>query len=140
MQDAQTNTMSLHLLRWMLYALAVYFLAISAAHLAAVKWPLLFVYFDVPSHAYQDRIISFLALGWSVFIFTAARGLPDSRSQVRAIVIASFLATLGLSLNNAVTDFQALASGLKVWAYWAQTGALAVITLLLAGLYWRGFR
>jgi hypothetical protein len=46
------------ILKWLLLAGAVYFLAIAIVHM-------LFVYYDLPSYGYQDRIISFLSFGWS---------------------------------------------------------------------------
>jgi hypothetical protein len=76
-------------LRWSLWAGAAYFALVALANGAQTKLPVLFIYFDVPSHAYQDRIIGFLAFGWSAFFATAARdpqaarrSLPPSSSPV----------------------------------------------------------
>jgi hypothetical protein len=95
-------------LKWLLLAGAVYFLGVSAAHMTGVKVPLLFVYFSLPSHAYQDRVVSFLSFGWSVFLFTASRDPVKNRALVRAILIAGVGAIFGLNVINNVTDFHAL--------------------------------
>ena len=47
------------LLHFALLAGVAYFCAMAVAHFFGIKWPLLFVYYDVPFHAYQDKIISF---------------------------------------------------------------------------------
>jgi hypothetical protein len=95
-------------LKWLLLAGAVYFLGVSVSHMAGVKVPLLFVYFSVPSHAYQDRIISFLSFGWSVFLFTAAIDPVKNRDLVKAVLIAGLAAVFGLHVINSVTDFRSL--------------------------------
>ena len=126
-------------LKWSLYALSGYFFAVAAVHLFGVKIPLLFVYFNVPSYAYQDRIISFLALGWGVFILTAAQNIAASKGFVRALIIAGLLAVIWLSINNSVTDFAAIAPGLTRCAYWLQTGGLGVVVGWLYWLYKKSF-
>ena len=88
---------------------AVYFLGVSAAHMAGIKIPLLFIYFSIPSYAYQDKIISFLSFGWSLFLFTAARDPVKHRDLVRAVLIAGVVALFGLQVINSVTDFRSLA-------------------------------
>ncbi len=96
------------ILKWLLLAGAVYFLAIAIAHMIRIKVPLLFVYYDVPSYGYQDRIISFLSFGWSVFLFTASIDPVKNRDAVRAVLIAGIAAVFGLNVINRVTDFRAL--------------------------------
>ena len=125
------------LLKSFLFLLSGYFFLISGAHMVGVKLPLLFVYFDVPSYAYQDRIISFFAFGWGVFLATAARDPMGNRPLVQAVIIAGLVAIIWLAINNLVTDFSGLQAGLRLWAYWAQTGILALIVLCLFLLYKR---
>ena len=91
------------ILKFLLYAGAVYFAGVTLAHAVGVKIPGLFVFYNVPSYAYQDRIISFLALGWATFFFQAARTMnPD---QIRTILFIGLVAIIALVLNIAVTDF-----------------------------------
>ncbi len=97
---------STNILKWLLLAGAVYFLAIAMAHMLRIKVPFLFVYYDLPSYGYQDRIISFLSFGWSVFLFMASVDPEKNMDAVRAIIVAGIAAVLGLNVINRVTDFQ----------------------------------
>jgi hypothetical protein len=99
---------STNILKWLLLAGALYFLAIAIAHMLRIKIPLLFIYYDLPSYGYQDRIISFLSFGWSVFLFTASVDPAKNMDAVRAILVAGIAAVLGLSVINRVTDFHNL--------------------------------
>ncbi len=47
------------LTRAALLAGVAYFCCMALAHFFGLKWPLLFVYYDTPFFAYQDKIISF---------------------------------------------------------------------------------
>ena len=130
-----TTNLPARLMQWSLFALTLYFLLIALAHVTGTKLPLLFVYFNVPSTAYQDNIIAFLAFGWAVFVVTAARDPLANLSLVRALLVAAGGAVAGLSYINLTTDFAALAPGIAIWPFWAQTGVLAVILIWLSGLY-----
>ena len=96
------------ILKWLLFAGAIYFLAVSIAHMLGFKVPLLFIYYNVPSYGYQDRIISFLSFGWSVFLFSASRDPMKNRSPIKAILIAGLAAVFGLQMINSTTDFSVL--------------------------------
>ncbi len=98
-------TRSTNILKWLLLAGAVYFLAIAIVHMLRIKVPFLFVYYDLPSYGYQDRIISFLSFGWSAFLFMASVDPGKNMDAVRAILVAGIAAVLGLSVINRVTDF-----------------------------------
>lgn len=50
-----------NLLSLALFAGVAYFVAMSVAHFVGFKIPVLFIFYDVPSNAYQDKIISFCA-------------------------------------------------------------------------------
>ena len=122
------------LMKWTLTFLGFYFFLITLAHLTAFKIPLLFVYYNVPSNAYQDNIIAFMAFGWAVFFFTAAR---DPRSNLRligAILIAAFGAVCVLSYTNLSTDFASLDPQISVTPFWYQTALLAGLSIWLAVL------
>jgi hypothetical protein len=100
------------ILKGLLLVGAVYFLAIAIVHMLRIKIPLLFVYYDVPSYGYQDRIISFLSFGWSVFLFMASVNPVRNREAVKAVLIAGFTGILGLNVINSTTDFRTLAPGI----------------------------
>ena len=123
-------------LKWLLLAGAVYFLGVSVAHMAGVKVPLLFVYFSVPSHAYQDRIISFLSFGWSVFLFTAAIDPVKNRDLVKAVLIAGLAAVFGLHVINSVTDFRSLSPDAHPAAFRLETFGLSVYVGALVFFYY----
>ncbi len=123
------------LMQWSLRGLALYFILIALAHISGTKVPLLFVYFDVPSNIYQDNIISFLAFGWSAFLFTMARNPLANLAFVRVFLLGVVGALAGLSYTNMTTNFSNFAPELEVWPYWAQTGMLAVIGLWVLWLY-----
>jgi hypothetical protein len=99
------------ILKWLLLAGAVYFFAIAVVHMLRIKIPMLFVYYDLPSYGYQDRIISFLSFGWSIFLFAASVDPARNRETVKAVLIAGFTGILGLSVINSITDFHTLAPG-----------------------------
>lgn len=130
-----TNLHSESLLKLTLWALAIYFLLIALAHITNTKLPLLFVYYNVPSEAYQDNIISFLSFGWAVFFATVARDPVQQLKFVRAILIAASGAIFGLSYNNITTDFTNFSSEIAIWPFWVQTGMLAGITCWILLLY-----
>ena len=116
--------MELRILRWSLFCGAGYFLLVAAAHLAGLKVPVLFIYFNVPSNVYQDRIISFLAFGWACFFFTAATDPIQLFALVRAIVVAGAAAVAGLCLINLTTAFSSLDTAIRPKFFWWQTAGL----------------
>lgn len=100
-------------LKWLLLIGAVYFLAVAIVHMLRIKVPMLFIYFDLPSYGYQDRIISFFSFGWSIFMFVASLDPAKNRDAVKAIIIAAFGAIFGLTVINSVTNFRALSPGVE---------------------------
>lgn len=118
------------ILRWSLMAGAAYFGCIALAHTIGLKTPGLFIYFNVPSHPYQDHIIAFLAFGWSTFFYVAADDPVNHPLPVKAIMFSSAIAICGLSGINALSDFASLAPDIQVQPFWAQT------ILLLGYLIW----
>lgn len=121
MREAQASA-ARHL-RWSLRAGAVWFALVALAHTSGIKLPGLFIYFDLPSHAYQDRIIGFLAFGWAVFFHATARDPQAARPLVAAILAAGLAAVAGLAAINLRTDFAGLAAGARVESYWLGCGA-----------------
>ncbi|MFM8706388.1 MAG: hypothetical protein ACKOHG_21525, partial [Planctomycetia bacterium] len=83
-------------LRLALWAGVAYFCCMAVAHFFGLKYPLLFVYYDVPFHAYQDKIISFAVVAY-VCLFAHAAG---HRSGVPAALVALGVTVLGLGAVN----------------------------------------
>jgi len=119
-----------NILRWSLIAGAIYFGCIALAHTIGLKIPGLFIYFNVPSHPYQDHIIAFLAFGWSSFFYVASVDPVNHSLPVKAIMLSSAVAICGLSGINTFSDFASLSPSINVKLFWVQT------TLLLGYLIW----
>lgn len=118
-------------LSWALFAGATYFMAVSVVHFLGLKLPMLYIYFDVPSYDYQDRIISFFALGWSVFIFIAAKKPSQQLPLLSGIIYAGWIAIIGLCLINYQTNFQALDPSINTSIFWLESSLLFLYLLLL---------
>ncbi len=123
--------MNKKILSYSLFAGALYFFAVAAVHMLGIKVPMLFIYFNVPSYAYQDRIISFLSFGWAIFLFTAARDVVQNRALVKALLISGGGALIGLIIINSRTDFHALDPAINVTVFGVETAVLAFYVLWL---------
>ncbi|WP_419738363.1 hypothetical protein [Ruegeria sp.] len=121
-----------NLLRLGLLACVAYFIAMATAHFFGIKLPILFVYYDTPFYAYQDKIISFAVISYVGLFYAASRDI-----KVVPIALAVLFATvLGLtSVNMSEALASVLTEGQPTWPYWAQTGMIAMIWLVLTGLY-----
>ncbi len=115
------------LLKWTLMALAGYFALVAAAHMSGMKIPLLFVYYNVESHAYQDKIISFLMFGWAAFFFTTALDPLRYLAFVRASLVAGIGAVAALSFINLSTDFNSISTDATSGPFWIETGILGLV-------------
>jgi hypothetical protein len=124
------------LLRLALWAGVAYFCCMAVAHFFGLKYPLLFVYYDVPFHAYQDKIISFAVVAYVCLFANAAL----HRSGVSAAVVALGVTVLGLSAVNVSDALRSVLDGRSTLAYWLQTGLIAAYFALLLGLYAAGER
>lgn len=124
------------LLRLALWAGAAYFCCMAVAHFFGLKYPLLFVYYDVPFYAYQDKIISFAVVAYICLFVNAAL----DRSAVPAAIVALGVTVLGLSAVNGSDALKAVLDGRTTIAYWLQTGLIALYFILLLVLYAAGTR
>ncbi|MGB0372536.1 MAG: hypothetical protein ACPGN3_14475 [Opitutales bacterium] len=113
---------------------AVYFIFMATAHFFSIKVPVLFIYYDVPFYAYQDRIISFAVCAY-VILFIQAFRLPQLRSSA---IVLMYLTCLGLSSVNVSGDLKnLLAEGQTTAPYWIQTFAILALTLVMHGVHAR---
>lgn len=108
-----------------------YFLLMAAAHIVGIKIPLLYIYFNLPSYGYQDKIISLLAFGWSVFFLKAALSPIHNRNIVQLLTIIVAVALAGLIRINYGTDFSQLGSAINPALFWYEFAALFIYWLLL---------
>ena len=115
-----------------MYLGSIYFLLVSVVHAVGLKIPGLYIYYNVPSYAYQDRVISFLVFGWSVFFFLTAKS--PALSQIKSILIMGFAAIIMLAFINLQTDFAAFSVAMDTTVFHAQVGILFLYWFwLLAG-------
>ena len=128
------------MLKWLLLIGGIYFLSVAVAHMLGVKIPLLFIYFNVPSYEYQNKIISFLSFGWAVFMFAAAYDPMNNHLAVKAILIAGIGAIFGLNIINSSTDFLALAPGIKPSVFQMETLGLSAYVAALIYFYFLSTR
>jgi hypothetical protein len=123
-------------LKWTLIAGALYFFLVSAAHFFEIKWPGVFVYFNVESFQYQNKIISLLAFGWATYFYASTRFIPLGLIQeILFPVIAGALAILVLSYTNLTQEISRLSADQGTLQYWLGTLFLLVYWLVLFSLW-----
>ncbi|MFE0018890.1 hypothetical protein ACFWXH_28860 [Mesorhizobium sp. NPDC059054] len=119
------------ILRILLLVCVVFFLCMGAAHFLGLKVPVLFVYFDTPFYAYQDRIISFTLVTYAALFFVASR----DRAVVPFALISIWATVIGLAYINQSSELAEVLSGRGTTIYWLQTAALAALAVVLTGLF-----
>ncbi|MCK5568937.1 MAG: hypothetical protein KAJ15_04420 [Spirochaetes bacterium] len=128
------------ILKWSLLAGSIYFILVAAAHMIGIKIPGLFVYYNLPSYAYQDKIIAFFSFGWSVFLFTAFLNPVKNVDLVKAILISGTGAIAGLCLINLFTDFHEMSETINVLSFWIEVLCLSFYLIWLTIFYFRGIK
>ena len=109
-----------------------YFCCMAIAHYFSIKVPVLFVYYDTPFYAYQDKIISFAVCAYIALFYSASQ----HRSVALNAIIVLAITVLGLSsvnMSNALT--MVLREGQSTTPYWLQTGAIFSYLVALVVLY-----
>lgn len=114
-----------------------YFLFVSVAHLSGLKIPGLYIYFQIPSYTFQDNIVAFFSLGWSIFFYTAFTDTIKNIALVKAILIAGAAAIIILCLINIKTNFQLLNNYVDIKIIWLETFMLFIYWLWLVVFYFR---
>jgi hypothetical protein len=125
--------MALRILLWIGVA---YFCCMSVAHFFGLKYPVLFIYYDVPFHAYQDKIISFAVVSYVCLFVNAAR----DRAAVPAALTALVVTVLGLSAVNLSGALADVLDGRSTAPYWLQTAFIAIYCTLMVALHVRSHR
>lgn len=133
-------TREVTVLRGSLFAGACYFAAIAFAHTLDIKVPGLFIYFNVPSHPYQDHIIAFLALGWSAFYFVAAADPVNNPLAVKGVLLSSTIALLGLARINLLDELMSSSGDVTVYYFWIQTIGLSFYIAWLYLFYLKSWK
>ncbi|MEI6291550.1 MAG: hypothetical protein WCP19_14060 [Chloroflexota bacterium] len=128
------------ILKWSLFAGGLYFFSVSVVHMLGSKLPVLFIYYNVPSYTYQDRIISFLAFGWSAFFFTAFLDPQKQTALIKTILVSGAFAIFGLGIINLKTDFHTLDPIINPNIFWLETSGLLIYWLWLVIFSFRNSR
>ena len=137
MREACAMSIDAKILRWSLMAGALYFGCIALAHAVGLKIPGLFIYFNVPSHPYQDHIIAFLAFGWATLFYVASDDPVAHPLPVKAVLLSSAVAIGSLSGINAFSDFGSFSPSISVLPFWVQTLLLLGYVVWLLVFYLR---
>ncbi|MEM8660443.1 MAG: hypothetical protein AAGF35_06115 [Pseudomonadota bacterium] len=113
---------------------AAYFVCMAIAHFFIIKVPILFVYYDTPFYAYQDKIISFAVCAYVALFYSASKHRDVALSAI--IVLALTVAGLSaVNLSEALSS--TLQDGQSTAMYWLQTVAIAGYLLVLVYCYLR---
>lgn len=123
------------ILKLSLLAGSFYFLFVSIAHLFGLKFPGLYIYFQIPSYAFQDKIVALFAFGWSIFFFTAFTDPVKNITLVRGILFAGSFAIIILCFINITTNFYLFNNSLNTAIIWLETILLFVYWLWLVFFY-----
>ncbi len=125
------DRVAMKMLPALLQAGAVYFTAMAFAHFFGLKYPILFIYYDVPFYEYQDKIISFCSFTYACLFYAASQ----NAETVPAALMSMLATVLGLSYINASDALAKVLNGGVTTAYWAQTGLIAVYLIILSALH-----
>lgn len=124
--------MNSKLTKYAFLAGVAYFCCMAVAHYFSIKVPVLFVYYDAPFYAYQDKIISFAVCAYIALFYSASQ----NRSVALSAIIVLAVTVLGLSsVNFSGALASVLQEGQSTTPYWLQTGAIAFYLVVLLALY-----
>jgi hypothetical protein len=128
--------MNTRILRMLLLTGIAYFCCMALAHFFGFKIPVLFIYYDTPYYAYQDKIISFAVVAYICLFFTAQRSSRD----VPPALVAIWVTVLGLGAINLSPALSSILDGKSTFHYWLQTGLLAIYALMLTVFWLRSLK
>lgn len=124
--------MNSQLTRYAFLSGALYFCCMAIAHYFSIKVPFLFVYYDTPFYAYQDKIISFAVCAYIALFYSASQ----NRSVALNAIIVLAITVFGLSsVNLSAALASVLQEGQSTTPYWLQTAAIAFYLAALIALY-----
>ena len=122
--------------KWSLFGGSIYFLLVAIAHFSGIKIPGLYIYFDLPTYTYQDRIIALLSFGWCMFMYSGYQLVRSGHTrQVRYLLLSGILAVVSLMFINNSYEIELLATLKSRWFYLLETMFLFLYTLWLVILY-----
>lgn len=111
----------------------IYFLLVAIVHFLGIKIPILFIYYDVESYVYQDRIIAVLSFVFSMFLYSGYKLHNDNLKIVKYIIISGSVAISGLLINNFFTKLLFRNNLI----YWVEIIFLLAYLIVIIFLYYR---
>lgn len=96
--------MNIKILKISLLAGAILFFFMALAHLFGLRIPGLYIYYNLNSLNFQDKIISALSFGWSIYFYTAFK-LPH-KLLLKAILFSGIIAIVILAYINYNEDIE----------------------------------
>jgi len=109
-----------------------YFCCMAIAHYFSIKVPVLFVYYDTPFYAYQDKIISFAVCAYIALFYSASQHRSVALNAIIVLAI-TVLSLSSVNMSNALT--MVLREGQSTTPYWLKTGAIFSYLVTLVVLY-----
>ena len=114
---------------------SAYFVCMAIAHFFSIKVPILFIYYDTPFFAYQDKIISFAVCAYAALFYSASK----HRDVALNAIIVLALTVVGLSAVNLSDSLASiLTEEQSTLPYWLQTASIAGYLFVLIILYGKG--
>lgn len=126
------HPMNSKLTKYAFLAGVAYFFCMAIAHYFGIKIPVLFVYYDTPFYAYQDKIIAFAVCAYIALFYAASQNRAVALSAIIVLAI-TVLGLVSVNLSSALASV--LQQGQSTTPYWLQTGAITVYLLVLLVLY-----
>jgi len=122
------------LIRLHLLGGAGYFLIAALLHYTGTKFFGFYVFYDLPTEAYQDRIIAVLALGWGAMYVLSAKDPLKYFDLTNLLVIIGFIGLSGTAGNIWLTDFSQFPGFTGTWSYWVQVFGLVFYLVMLGSM------
>lgn len=108
---------------------AIYFFFMAVAHFFSIKLPILFIYYNTPFYAYQDKIIAFAVCAYIALFYMASKYKEVQLSALTVLAIT----LMGLSAVNLSEDLaRQLTAEQTTLPYWLQTLALGSYLVILS--------
>lgn len=111
---------------------AAYFVCMAIAHYFGIKVPVLFIYYDTPFYAYQDKIISFAVCAYIALFYSASQHRAVALNAIIVLAI-TVLGLVSVNLSDALAFV--LQEDQSTIPYWLQTAAIAFYLVILMLLY-----
>jgi len=122
----------LKLIRFHLLGGCGYFFIAALLHFTGMKIAGFYIFYDLPSEAYQDRIIAVLALGWGAIYLLSAKDPLRYFDLTNLLVLIGLIGLTGMAANIWLIDYSHFKESTGTGSYWLQVFGLVFYILVLA--------